>query len=115
VVGSCEHGNEPSGSIEGGEFLEQLGEKLLNKNSAPWNWPSITSTSQETGTERVKSSTETFSDISCNYGNKVKNYCVNAVTSLPLISSLSARYEHQLCTPLIEKNAVRRYVCSTFK
>jgi hypothetical protein len=24
VVGSCEHGNEPSGSIKGEEFLEQL-------------------------------------------------------------------------------------------
>jgi len=24
VVGFCEHGNEPSGSIKGGEFLEWL-------------------------------------------------------------------------------------------
>jgi len=24
VVGSCEHDNEPSGSIKGGEFLDQL-------------------------------------------------------------------------------------------
>jgi hypothetical protein len=24
VAGSCEHGNEPSGSIKGGEFLDQL-------------------------------------------------------------------------------------------
>jgi hypothetical protein len=24
VVGSCEHGNEPSGSMKGGEFLDQI-------------------------------------------------------------------------------------------
>jgi hypothetical protein len=24
VVGSCEHGNKPSGSISGGEFLDSL-------------------------------------------------------------------------------------------
>jgi hypothetical protein len=24
VAGSCEHGNGPSGSIQGGEFLDQL-------------------------------------------------------------------------------------------
>jgi len=24
LAGSCEHSNEPSGSIEGGEFLDQL-------------------------------------------------------------------------------------------
>jgi hypothetical protein len=24
VVGSCEHGNEPSGSIKGGEFLDWM-------------------------------------------------------------------------------------------
>jgi hypothetical protein len=26
VAGCCEHGNEPSGSIKGGEFLDQLSE-----------------------------------------------------------------------------------------
>jgi hypothetical protein len=31
VAGSCEHGNELSGSIKGGEFLNQL----LKKDSAP--------------------------------------------------------------------------------
>jgi hypothetical protein len=35
VAGSCEHGNEPSGSIQGGEFLDQLSEcSLLKKDSA---------------------------------------------------------------------------------
>jgi len=24
LAGTCEHGNEPSGSIQGGEFLDQL-------------------------------------------------------------------------------------------
>jgi hypothetical protein len=36
VVGSREHVNEPSGSVEGREFLDQLSNyKLLNKDSAP--------------------------------------------------------------------------------
>jgi hypothetical protein len=36
VAGSPEHGNEPSGSIKGGKFLDQLSDRqLLNKDSAP--------------------------------------------------------------------------------
>jgi hypothetical protein len=36
VVGFCEHGNEPSGSIKDGEFLDYLSHyKLLKKDSAP--------------------------------------------------------------------------------
>jgi hypothetical protein len=36
VEGSCEHGNEPSGSIECWEFLEWLHNgQLLKKASAP--------------------------------------------------------------------------------
>jgi hypothetical protein len=35
---SCEHGNEPSVSIKGREFLEQLsGYYLLKNNSSPWS------------------------------------------------------------------------------
>jgi len=35
VVDSCEHGNEPSGTIKCGEFLDQLGTRqLIRKNSA---------------------------------------------------------------------------------
>jgi hypothetical protein len=35
VVGFCEHGNEHSGSIKGGEFLDWLVDyKLLKKDSA---------------------------------------------------------------------------------
>jgi hypothetical protein len=38
VSGSCEHGNEPSGSTKGGEFLGYLSDyQLLKKDSAPWN------------------------------------------------------------------------------
>jgi hypothetical protein len=38
VVGSCEHGNEPSGSIKGGEFLDKMSDyKLINRDSAPWS------------------------------------------------------------------------------
>jgi hypothetical protein len=33
VVGSCEHGNEPLGSIEGEEFSDQLSDSL----ESPWN------------------------------------------------------------------------------
>jgi hypothetical protein len=34
----CEHGNETSGFIKGGEFLDQLSEcKLLKRDSAPWS------------------------------------------------------------------------------
>jgi hypothetical protein len=33
----CDHSNEPSGSIEGGEFLDKMnGCLLLKKDSAPW-------------------------------------------------------------------------------
>jgi hypothetical protein len=31
VAGSCEHGNEPSGSIKCGEFLEQLSVLLVSQ------------------------------------------------------------------------------------
>jgi hypothetical protein len=34
-AGPCEHGNEPSVSLKGGEFLDQLSDyKLLKKDSA---------------------------------------------------------------------------------
>jgi len=34
-AGSCEHGNEPSGSIKGGEFIDQLSEcQFLTKDPA---------------------------------------------------------------------------------
>jgi hypothetical protein len=33
VAGCCEHGNEPSGSINGGEFLEWF----FKMGSAPWS------------------------------------------------------------------------------
>jgi hypothetical protein len=37
-AGCCEHGNEPSGSIKCGEFLDQLSDcQLLKKNSARWS------------------------------------------------------------------------------
>jgi hypothetical protein len=31
VVGSCEHGNQPSGSIKDGEFLDQLSVLLASQ------------------------------------------------------------------------------------
>jgi hypothetical protein len=38
VAGSCENGNEPSGSIKGGKFLKYLSDyKLLQKGSDPWS------------------------------------------------------------------------------
>jgi hypothetical protein len=38
VAGSCEHGNEPSGSIKGAEFLYKLSDyQLLKKGSALWS------------------------------------------------------------------------------
>ena len=38
VAGSSECGNEPSGSIECGEFLYQLKtDQLIRKDSVPWN------------------------------------------------------------------------------
>jgi hypothetical protein len=37
VAMSCEHGNEPSCSIKGGEFIDQLNEyQVFKKDSAPW-------------------------------------------------------------------------------
>jgi hypothetical protein len=39
VAGCCEHGNEPSGSIKGGNLLDYLSDyKLLKKYYAPWSW-----------------------------------------------------------------------------
>jgi hypothetical protein len=38
VAGSCEHGNEPSGSIKRWEILEYLSDwRLLKKGLAPWS------------------------------------------------------------------------------
>jgi hypothetical protein len=38
VAGSCEHGNEDSGSIKGGEFLNWLNDCWFLKNDFnPWN------------------------------------------------------------------------------
>jgi hypothetical protein len=38
VAGSCEYGDESSGSIKCGEFLKQRRTfKLLRKDSAPWS------------------------------------------------------------------------------
>jgi len=38
VAGICENGNGPSGSIKGGQFLEELDDyPLLKEGCAPWN------------------------------------------------------------------------------
>jgi hypothetical protein len=38
VVPPCEHGNEPSDPIKGGEFLDKLSDyQVLKKDSAPWS------------------------------------------------------------------------------
>ena len=38
VAGTCDCGNDPSGSIKCGEFLDQLRTgQLLKKNYAPWS------------------------------------------------------------------------------
>ena len=38
VAGTCECGNEPSGSIKRGDLLDQLKTgQLLKKDSAPWS------------------------------------------------------------------------------
>jgi hypothetical protein len=38
VAGTCEHGNEPLGSIKGGEFVDWIHDyELLKKASAPWS------------------------------------------------------------------------------
>jgi hypothetical protein len=36
VAGSFEHGNEPSGSINGREHFDQLSKYHVKKDSAPW-------------------------------------------------------------------------------
>ena len=36
VADACECGNEPSGSVKCGEFLDQLQTSQLLKDSAPW-------------------------------------------------------------------------------
>jgi hypothetical protein len=36
-MGSCEDGNEPSGSIKGGEFLDYLS-GFLKKDCVAWSW-----------------------------------------------------------------------------
>ena len=44
VADACECGNEPSGSVKCGEFLDQLQtSQLLKKDSAPWSkWVYVT-------------------------------------------------------------------------
>jgi hypothetical protein len=37
-VGSCEHGNEPSGSIKHKEFLDQMSNFHIVNDSDAWNW-----------------------------------------------------------------------------
>ena len=37
MADTCKCGNEPSGSIKCGEFLELSTDKLLKKDSAPWS------------------------------------------------------------------------------
>jgi hypothetical protein len=37
VAGSCEHGNETSGSIKEGDIDSLRNYQLLKKNSAPWS------------------------------------------------------------------------------
>jgi hypothetical protein len=37
VAGSCKHGNEPSGSIKGEEWFDQLIDYQLFKASAAWS------------------------------------------------------------------------------
>jgi hypothetical protein len=38
MASSCERGNEPSGSIKGGELLESLSDcYVLKKVSVPWS------------------------------------------------------------------------------
>jgi len=37
MAGCREYGNEPSGSIKGGEFLDELNDSTLLKDSAPCN------------------------------------------------------------------------------
>jgi hypothetical protein len=38
VVGFCEHGNESSGIVKGGQFPDQPSDCQLHKDSALWNW-----------------------------------------------------------------------------
>jgi hypothetical protein len=38
MTDSCEHSNEPSGTIRGGEFLDWLSDYyILKKDCAPWS------------------------------------------------------------------------------
>jgi len=41
VAGPCERGNESSGSIKGGEFLDYLSDYELLKDLASWNYSII--------------------------------------------------------------------------
>jgi len=39
VTGVCEYGNEPSGSIKCGEFLDSLrASDFLSEDCVPWSW-----------------------------------------------------------------------------
>jgi len=37
MAGCCGHGNDPSNSIKGEEFLDYLSDHLLLKDSAQWS------------------------------------------------------------------------------
>jgi hypothetical protein len=52
---SCYHGNEPSGSVIGREFLEHLKEdQLLKENSSPWSLARRESTGEPSSPRRLR-------------------------------------------------------------
>jgi hypothetical protein len=54
VAGFCEEGNEPSGSINGGKFLDQFKEyQLFKMDSAPWSCYVVTQFGLKAPTENT--------------------------------------------------------------
>jgi hypothetical protein len=48
VASSCEHGNEPSGFIKGGEFHDWLSDSYFPKDSASWSLVKLRSSGCDT-------------------------------------------------------------------
>jgi hypothetical protein len=70
VVCCCEHGNEPSDFIKGGECFDKLSDcQLLKKDSAPWAWscanPLVSFTSLPTNFRMFGLSLDLLSAFSC--------------------------------------------------
>ena len=74
MAGTCECGNEPSGCIKCGEFLDQLKTCYLKKDSAPWS-------------KQVYFKPERVFDVHVSFGDPAVAFCGLFILGLSKISA----------------------------